>query len=170
MRDELITLESVILTDAPSVADEFRRRNLGSLYQKSSSEGLADAKEGPSRFYGWRSGLALHDLFNRLSVERDGALIGENDLFCVSYAELQEMGKKCRTVLDAYKVSRCEGDRASEALVPPPLTITVLQSGYRYDLFDYQNEIERSARLSEILSGIPRADEAKYYYSWFSWA
>lgn len=169
MNDGLITLEAEILTDSQFVADDFRRRSLGHLGTAPAERRDWGTHREPVRFYGWRSGLAIHDLFNRLSVERDGMAIRKNDLFHVSYPELREMGEKCRIVLDSYEASQGKGDRVSEALVPPPLAITVLRSGYRYDLFDYKNEIWRFAHLAETLGAVPNADKANYYYSWFTW-
>lgn len=170
MSDGRIVLEAELLTDNPMVAGEFRRRSYKDLGLAFDLESPPKAKGEPVRFYGWRAGLAVHDLFNKLSVERDGAVIKRGKKFYLSLPEITKIGEKCRLVLDAYKKSEKEGDKISEMLAPPPLGMTVALSGYRYDFSLYRDEIGKAVRLADILSGIPEADTAGYYYEWFTWA
>jgi hypothetical protein len=167
--DGQIVLDAQLLTDAPSVADEFRKRSYRELGLAFDIEEMPKKQGEPIRFYGWRDGLAIHRLFNRLSAERVGQPIKRNAKFFVSFQELSQMGEKCRIVLDAYEVSERKGDRTGALLVPQPSITTLIGSGYRYDPSSYRNEIRRAVRLVDILSGIPSAKAAGYYYSWFTW-
>lgn len=167
--DGLVVLDAQLLTDNQSVADEFRKRSYKELGLAFDVEGTPRKQDGLVRFYGWRDGLAIHRLFNRLSAERDGQPVKRNAKFFVSFPELCQIGEKCRMVLDAYEVSERKGDRTGALLVPRPSLKTLIGSGYRYDPSSYRNEIGRAVRLVDILSGIPSAKTAGYYYSWFTW-
>lgn len=167
--DGRIVLEAEVLTDEPWIADEFRRRSFKDTGLTFDVEAMPRMKGDPVRFYGWRSGLAIYDQFSRLAVEREGRLIDHHEMFPFSLDELRGIADRCRAVLSAYEEDEERGEEVGTRLVPRPLAITVVARNLAYDPDDYVNELERAVRLADILSGMPGAEKATYYYSWFTW-
>lgn len=162
-------LYSELLVDREDVALEARRRHHAIVGLPSPHRPTRRAGDrSPTTFYGWRAGVSVHALFDRLSVKRDGGHIAEGSPLPLSYEELQIwVVGPCHEVCDAYKRGRRMGERACADIVPRPLYADLLAGDLEYDSSLYLSEVRKGAELADILSGIPTAESATYYYRWF---